>query len=63
MVQQFARSELLIVSRLVGRIMGPLVAQTSESETQSRLDVLTRAVEGLEPGSPAADTDVGQSRT
>jgi hypothetical protein len=47
----------ILLAALVGRIVGLLVAQTSETETQSRLDKLTRAVERLEPNRTDLDRD------
>lgn len=40
---------VVILAALVGRIVGLLVAQTTDSDTQARLDELTRAVECLKP--------------
>ena len=53
----------ILLAALVGRIVGLLVAQTSESDTQARLDALTRAVERLEPDSPNSGTNPERDRT
>ena len=45
----------IIVAALVGRIVGLLVAQTSENDTNTRLDALAEAVDRLGQQPPSTD--------